>query len=103
MPELEEIATGYKGEIGVLGICADIIDRGGKVNDGLLNTAKEIVNELGITYISAVPSAKMWEGMLYDLVAYPRTYIVDEDGKVLESFYGSKTKEQFLKLVEKYQ
>ena len=103
MPELEEIYKEHSGRIGVIGICADVSDSNGKVDEKLLETAKKIADsDLELTYISVVPSAEMQKEFLNELTAYPKTYIVNAEGKVLETFYGKRSKEQFLELAEKY-
>ena len=103
MPELDEIYREYPGTIGVVGICADCSDYYGNIDDELLKTAQKIANDdLGLSYPNVVPSKEMQEYFLNEVEAVPLTYIVDDKGTILESFYGKRSKEEFLKTVNKY-
>jgi hypothetical protein len=42
------------------------------------------------------------KGVLSDVFAVPTSYIVDENGKVLESFVGRKSQDELEKLLKKY-
>ena len=103
MPELNEIYSENAGDIGVVGICMDCADASGNVDDKLLATAVKIAgDDLELSYPVVIPTEDMMKSFLQDVVAVPVTYIVDGNGKVLESFYGKRSKEQFLEIVHKY-
>lgn len=81
MPELESLYTGFKekgcGIIGVLG------DAAGKDDTAVIDEGKKIVSDTGVTY----PNVIAWDGMQAQLPfsAFPTTYFVDSDGKVIGS------------------
>lgn len=81
MPELEKLCTEFKeqgcGIIGVLG------DAAGKEDTAVINEAKKILSDTGVTY----PNVLAWEGIRDRLPfdAYPTTYFVDSNGKVIGS------------------
>ena len=103
MPDLEEISLEYAGRVGVIGICADTSDTSGQIDFELLDKAEKIAHEdIGVTYPVVIPSYELQSGILNDIFAYPTTYITDSSGNVLESFYGKRTKEQFVEILEKY-
>lgn len=103
MPDLEEISLEYAGRVGVLGICADTSDTSGQIDYELLEKAERVAHEdIGVTYPVIIPSYELQNGIMGDIFAYPTTYITDSSGTVLESFYGRRTKEQFVEIIEKY-
>ena len=103
MPDLEEISLEYAGRVGVLGICADTSDTSGQIDYELLDKAERVAHEdIGVTYPVIIPSYELQNGIMGDIFAYPTTYITDSSGTVLESFYGRRTKEQFVEIIEKY-
>ena len=103
MPDLEEISLEYAGRVGVLGICADTSDTSGQIDYELLDKAERVAHEdIGVTYPVIIPSYELQNGIMGDIFAYPTTYITDSSGTVLESFYGRRTKEQFVEILEKY-
>ena len=103
MPDLEEISLEYAGRVGVLGICADTSDTSGQIDYELLDKAERVAHEdIGVTYPVIIPSYELQNGIMGDIFAYPTTYITDSSGTVLESFYGRRTKEQFVEIIKKY-
>ena len=103
MPDLDKIDKAYGDEVQVIGFCIDIADRKGNVDSDLLEQAVKIVNDVTqVSYPSFIPSSDLMKGVLSDIFAVPTSYITDENGKVLESFIGSKKEEELKKLIEKY-
>ena len=103
MPELNEIFSENAGDIGVVGICMDCADASGNVDDEILANAVKIAgDDLKLSYPVVIPSEEMMTSFLRDVMAVPVTYIVDDKGTVLESFYGKRSKEQFLEIAQRY-
>ena len=103
MPDLDKIDKDYGDEVQVIGFCIDIVDRNGNVDSDLLEQAVKIVNDVTkVSYPTFIPSSDMLKGVLSDIFAVPTSYITDENGKVLESFMGSKSEEELKKLLKKY-
>ena len=103
MPDLDIIDKKYGDEVQVIGICIDIADINGNVDAGLLEQALKIANDVTqVSYMSLIPSPALLKGVLSDVFAVPTSYIVDENGKVLESFVGRKSQDELEKLLKKY-
>ena len=103
MPDLDIIDKKYGDEVQVIGICIDIADINGNVDAGLLEQALKIANDVTqVSYMSLIPSPGLLKGVLSDVFAVPTSYIVDENGKVLESFVGRKSQDELEKLLKKY-
>jgi len=93
LPDLESLnqAYGMKG-VGFLGIIAD-----GKY---CAPQAKELIQELGISYPNLVPDDNFMDVFLSKQDAVPYTMLVDDTGKVLEFVMGSQSKDTFQKLID---
>ena len=104
MPELEEISHERdSADVLIIGICGDLLDPSGNINDGLLAKARDIAdNSTGVTYTCLAPSAELKVGILSDVFSYPTTFIVDEDGSVLDKTVGARDKAGWLELIDKY-
>lgn len=104
MPELEEISHERdSADVLIIGICGDLLDPSGNINDSLLAKARDIAdNSTGVTYTCLAPSAELKVGILSDVFSYPTTFIVDEDGSVLDKTVGARDKAGWLELIDKY-
>ena len=103
MPDLDKIDKAYGDDVQVMGFCIDITDRKGNIDADLLEQAVKIVNDVTkVSYPTFIPSVDLLKGVLSDIFAVPTSYITDENGKVLESFIGSKSEDELKKLLEKY-
>ena len=103
MPDLDSIADEYSGTVGVFGICADTSDENGDTDFGMLDKAIGIADgDLSVNYPMLIPSAEMQRGFMTDIFAYPTTYITDSSGNILQSFYGTRTREQFIRIISQY-
>ncbi len=102
MPDLDLISQEYD-DVQVIGICWDVVDFSGARDEKLYSLAQKIVKEdVGVSYTMLEPSAQLLNGVLYDVFSFPTTFIVDENGNILEQFSGTRSKEQFSEIVEKY-
>ena len=103
MPDLDVIDKTYGNEVQVMGFCIDIADSTGNIDADLLEQAVRIVNEVTkVSYTSLIPSPALLKGVLSDIFAVPTSYIVDENGKVLESFVGRKSQDELERMLKKY-
>ena len=103
MPDLDVIDKTYGDEVQVIGFCIDIADSTGNIDADLLEQAVRIVNEVTkVSYTSLIPSPALLKGVLSDIFAVPTSYIVDENGKVLESFVGRKSQDELERMLKKY-
>lgn len=104
MPYLDEISHMYPQEkVRIVGICADVTDSSGNIDAELYEKCIKIANEdLGIGYTVIVPSADMQNGILKDIFTFPTTFVVDSEGNILECFSGSRNRDEFIEIIEKY-
>ena len=103
MPDLEALDKEYGETVQVIGICIDVADASGKIDEDLLEQAKDIAwNVTKVSYPVLIPSKELLKGVLADIFAVPISFITDENGNVLESFMGRKSKEDLKKLIDKY-
>lgn len=104
MPYLDEISQMYPQEkVRIVGICADVTDSSGNIDAELYEKCTKIANEdLGIGYTVIVPSADMQNGILKDIFTFPTTFVVDSEGNILECFSGSRSRDEFIEIIEKY-
>lgn len=103
MPDLEALDKEYGETVQVIGICIDVADASGKIDEDLLEQAKDIAwNVTKVSYPVLIPSKELLKGVLADIFAVPTSFITDENGNVLESFMGRKSKEDLKKLIDKY-
>lgn len=102
MPDLDAISKEYD-DVQVIGICWDTVSLNGERDQKLYDLALKIVNEdIGVSYTMLQPSAGLMNGVLYDVFSFPTTFITDENGNILESFSGTRSKEQFIEIIGKY-
>lgn len=104
MPYLDEISQMYSQEkVRIVGICADVTDSSGNIDVELYEKCTKIANEdLGIGYTVVVPSADMQNGILKDIFTFPTTFVVDSEGNILECFSGSRSRDEFIEIINKY-
>lgn len=96
MPDLQRLHEDYADKgFQVVGIVCDVY---GETN---LETAKDIVKDTGVKYVSLLPSASLNEAKLKDVTSVPETFFVDETGAVIAGPYiGSNSYENWAKIVE---
>ena len=78
LPDLEELSNELEGKgCQLVGLCDDAL--GG--DEAILNEAKQILEENGVTYTNIVQTEDLRQTL--QLSAFPTTYFVDSEGKVL--------------------
>lgn len=104
MPDLGEIHEEYKDKgVQIVGIVSDVLDSNGKLVQSQLDTAREIVEETGAGYTHLLPNYDLMMAKLKDVSVVPTTFFVDKDGNLVgEDQLGSKSKEDWIKLIDKY-
>lgn len=102
MPELEELWQEYDiRDFQLIGICTDIIDDDTyEYMEDKVYEAETLMSSKGVTYLNIKPSKEFYVGMLEDIMAYPITYFVDEDGNILHSCNGSRDKEGWKEIID---
>ncbi len=96
MPDLQRLHEDYADKgFQVVGIVCDVY---GETN---LDTAKDIVKDTGVKYVSLLPSDSLNEARLKDVTSVPETFFVDETGAVIAGPYiGSNSYENWAQIIE---
>lgn len=104
MPDLAEIHEEYKDKgVQIIGIVSDVVNSNGTLSESQLDTAREIVEETGAGYTHLIPTYDLMMAKLKDVSVVPTTFFVDKDGNpVGEEILGSKSKEDWLKIIDDY-
>lgn len=101
MPELGELSAEYQEKgVQIVGLVSDVLDREGNLDEGQMDTAKEIVETTQADYLHIVPRESLF-GLLAQITSVPTTFFVDETGKqVGYTYLGSKDKEAWTEIIE---
>ena len=92
MPELEELYQDFRERnINLIGVGTDSGE-----SDEQLATAKEILEEKGVTYtnVSPDPEGDFYKNFIADIFTYPTTYIVDSEGNIVGASIAGNVKDQ---------
>lgn len=102
MPELGNIERKYKNRgFEIVGLTSDIADPQGNYDESIIEDARSIIEDTGITYPVLVPPVQLMIDL--DIQYVPTTYFLDSEGNVLGSAeIGSKTGEEWEEIIEKY-
>lgn len=103
MPDLESIRSEMQKEgikFNIIGMCLDV-NQGGNVDEKKLDKVKTIIEKTGIKYYTLIPDDVLWNGRLKGVNAFPETFFVDKDGKIVgETYVGSNKKEDWQKIID---
>lgn len=92
MPELEELYHQFqKMNINLIGVGTDSGE-----SDEQYETAKEILEEKGVTYQNISPTTEnsFYKEFVSELSSYPTTYIVDNEGNIIGAPIAGNVKKQ---------
>ena len=101
MPDLGELAGEYQGKgVQIVGLVSDVLDSDGTVNEGQMETAREIAGETGADYPHLIPSEDLY-GVLSQIYAVPTTFFVDSEGKQVGSaIMAARSKEDWAETID---
>lgn len=90
MPILEKLSKKYEKEgFGVIGLCVDVVDKKGKIDEDEKELAEEIIEDTGVTYPIVFPKPEAKESL--NIVSFPTTYFVDSKGNALkDGIFGAR-------------
>ena len=96
MPDLQKLHEDYADrDFQVVGIVCDVY------GDRNLDTAKDIVKDTGVKYVSLLPSDSLNEAKLNSVTSVPETFFVDETGAMIAGPYiGSRSYSQWAEVIE---
>ena len=102
MPELGEIERRYKDKgFEIVGLTTDVADLNGNYDESVIEDARAIIEDTGITYPVLVGPAQLMVDIGLQYV--PTTYFLDSEGNVLGSpEIGSKTSAEWEDVINRY-
>lgn len=103
MPYLEELSASMKEQnVQVIGVPLDVLDETGNIDEEMLDRAKLLAEQTGVTYPLLLPDSSYMNGMLTGVEAVPYTFFVDKNGNILGDGYGGNDLEGWTAVVEDY-
>ena len=102
MPDLQKLHEDYADKgFHVVGIVCDIYEYDGVFDESGLQTAKDIVKDTGVKYVSLLPSDDLNKAKLNSVTSVPETVFVDETGTVIAGPYiGSRSYDSWARIIE---
>lgn len=101
LPYLAEIAEEYKEkDVQFVGIVIDTLDQNGEYSKDQINVAKDIISKSNVKYLNLLPSPDLINIYLKNVQAIPETLILDNKGNIMQSFLGSREKDDFKKIID---
>ena len=95
MPYLEELRQEFVDEgknFNIISLCMDL-GKVGEINEDNLAIAKEIIEKTEVTYKNLIPDDNLLNGRLKDVQAFPESFFVNRDGKIVSQAYiGANSK-----------
>lgn len=86
MPELNVLARELEQDnIGLVGVCCDVLDYEGGLDEGQVQLAKDIIAETGVEYTNLMLSDLSVLEKAVNIDAVPTTFFVDKNGAVIGS------------------
>lgn len=83
----------------IAGICLDAVYPDGTVNAEAFSTAEALIDEKGIAFPQYIPDKALLYGTLNGHSAVPESFIVNQDGRIVKSFLGSRTPLQWSEII----
>ena len=102
MPELGEVERKYKDKgFEIVGLTTDVADLQGNYDESVIDDARSIIEDTGITYPVLVAPAQLMVDIGLQYV--PTSYFLDSEGNVLGSAeIGSKSGEEWEEVINGY-
>ena len=102
MPELGEIERNYKDKgFEIVGLTTDVADLQGNYDESVIDDARSIIEDTGITYPVLVAPAQLMVDIGLQYV--PTSYFLDSEGNVLGSAeIGSRSGEEWEEVINGY-
>lgn len=100
LPSLGSLSRKYeKDGVRFIGIVGDTYDATGtNIVEAVVKNAEEIVEQTKADYLHIIPDASMYRRLLGEIMAFPTTYFVDENGSAVGSpIVGALSEEKWEK------
>ncbi len=99
IPQLEALKNEMES-IQIIGIVYDAMGKDG-ANQEVIEKAKQLHQQLGVTYDFIIPDQILMEGRLKGVTAFPETFLVDSQGNIVEGYYlGARPKEDWIEILQ---
>lgn len=83
MPTLEKYSKDYANQgFGIVGVCCDVVDNNGEIDDDLLYNAQDIRKRTGITYPTVLADGTYRQ--LVEVTSTPTILYVDSEGNIID-------------------
>ena len=99
MPDLGDLERKYKDSgFEIIGLTGDVVDQNGNCYEDVIDDARYIIQETGVTYPVLIADNDMMDYV--ELVAFPTTIFVDARGNLLtEPIVGSQDEAKWDKII----
>ena len=102
-PDLQEVTQELDpSKVQFVGVCADLLAADGSVDQAMVNEAKSILNDSGVTFLQLIPDNKTTMFIHSVISGYPTTFVVDSEGKIIDSFAGGMRADDWRAKIAEY-
>ncbi len=101
MPDLAELHEEYADQgVQIVGLVSDVLTQDGSLDESLVEEARTIASESGVTYTNLLPTGDM-QKIVMQIYALPSTFFVDETGAQVGTLYmGAKDKDGWAAVID---
>lgn len=98
MPDLGELAQEYDPEdFQLLGIVSDVME----VSDSdVISNAQKLISQTGAAYPHLYFNVSLYNALLNDVMAVPTTFFFDQDGTLIDTVVGSRSKAEWKEYID---
>ena len=91
LPELAALSNEYDPkDLRVIGIPRDVDPAGKSTFETRLAEARRIISVTGVTFTNLIPDAEMEDFIKASVIGTPTTFLLDQEGNVIETMIGGK-------------
>ena len=91
LPHLQEISLAYADRgVRVVGVMQDGVNDKLELDEGIIETGKELLTNAGAEYIVILPDTVLMMEFIEQMQYFPTTFFLDADGKVIKTVIGSR-------------
>ena len=101
IPQLEKVKNEMQQKsVQVIGIVYDAMQQDA-IEPQVIEKAKQLHQQLGVTYDFIVPDAVLMQGRLKGSTTFPETFFVDKQGNIIGKYYlGARPKQDWIEIIE---
>ena len=104
MPDLGLLSAEYQDQgVQIIGICTDTVSYDGTLVEEQVETARQMAEETGASYLHLVPVGDLAATLLPQIQVVPTTVFVDREGRqVGGALAGARDADGWRELIEEY-